>query len=98
MHSYSSYSSSIGAYSSGIDAGIPIVAMVAIVLLFCYIIAWFIAMYYIGEAAAKKGWASTGRLWFIGLFATPVTPALIVAITPDKSEAKTAAEDELPAI
>jgi Na+/glutamate symporter len=91
MHSYSSY-------SSGIGAGIPIVAMVAIVLLFCYVIACFMAMYYIGEAAAKKGWGSTGGLWFIGLFATPVTPALIAAITPDKNEAKKAAEDDLPAI
>ena len=85
-------------YSYASSSSSTIVLLVAVVLLFCYVIAWFMAMYYIGEAAAKKGWGSTGGLWFIGFFATPVTPALIVAITPDKSEAETAAEDELPAI
>ena len=85
-------------YSSGIGAGIPIVAIAAIVLLFCYVIAWFIAMYYISEAAAKKEWGSTGGLWFVGLFATPITSALIVAITPNKSGDKKAIEDDLPAI
>ena len=85
-------------YSSSIGAGIPIVAIVAIVLLFCYVVAWFMAMYYISEAAAKKGWGSTGGLWFVGLFATPITSALIVAITPNKSGAKKAIEDELPSI
>ena len=85
-------------YSYASSSSSTIVLLVAIVLLFCYVIAWFMAMYYIGEAAAKKGWGSTGGLWFVGLFATPITSALIVAITPNKSGAKKAIEDELPSI
>ena len=75
-----------------------IVLLVAAVLLFCYVAAWFMAMAHIPESANAKGWDKTGTLWFIGLFATPITSALIVAITPDKSGAKKTAEDELPAI
>ena len=85
-------------YSYASSSSSTIVLLVAVVLLFCYVAAWFMAMAHISESANAKGWDKTGTLWFIGLFATPVTPALIVAITPDKNETKTAAEDELPAI
>ena len=92
--SYSTASSSLAAAST-ISGAITVIAIVA---LLCYFAAWLMAMSYIGEAANAKGWDAVGALWFIGLFATPITPALIVAVTPDKREGGKPVEDDLPAI
>jgi biotin transporter BioY len=85
-------------YSYASSSLSTIILLVGVVLLFCYVAAWFMAMAHISESANAKGWDKTGTLWFIGLFATPITSALIVAVTPDKNEAKKATEDDLPAI
>ena len=92
--SYSYASSSLDAASTTF----VIITLITIVVLTCCLAAWFMAMAYIAKAAKAKGWDAVGALWFIGLFATPITPALIVAITPDKREGGKPVEDDLPSI
>lgn len=82
-----------------------IILFIMLCFLICYIAAWVLAMTIITKAAREKGYTELdGKLWFIGLFSTPVCPAVIVAALPDKrllqnisSESKTASIDsELP--
>ena len=57
-------------------------------LLICYVVAWVFAMQIVTETAKAKGYSDiTGKLWFIGLFGLPVTPAIIVSALPDKAGA-----------
>lgn len=71
------------------------------ILCICILIAWVWAMRLVSEAAIAKGYGDIIRkLWFIGLFGLIVTPAIIVAALPDRSEdaPNTIVEDELPTI
>ena len=74
------------------------------VLLVCYLIAWYMGMQLITDAAKRKGRGEiTGKLWFIGFFGLIVTSAAIVAALPDRNATEAAdtpasVEDELPEI
>ena len=70
---------------------------ILIILFICYLIAWAMTMMLASRAAEAKGYDDIeARLWFIGLFALPFTPCLIVAALPDRSEQNN--ESDLPAI
>ena len=62
-----------------------IVLPILFCFLICYIAAWWFAMKIITKAAIDKGYNDIcGNLWFIGIFATPIFPAVIVAALSDK--------------
>ena len=78
LAAYDSY----GPTESGHGFPIVIVVLVAIVL----IVAWIMAIMSLIDAAEAKGWyknEGTGKLWFIGLFASPIVLGLYVASLPD---------------
>lgn len=61
-----------------------LIFIIAIVVL----VAWCMAISLLVEAAKEKGYyrdGGAGRLWFIGLFATPLVIGLYVCALPDKS-------------
>lgn len=68
--------------------GVAMLEFLFLILLVCYIAAWYLGMQIVADAARRKGYADiTGKLWFIGFFGLIVTPAVIVAALPDKSAA-----------
>lgn len=52
------------------------------------LIAWLLAISLIIKAAQAKGFHrdGTGKLWFIGIFATPIVLGLYVASLPDRGQ------------
>lgn len=56
-------------------------------LIVCFI-AWLLAISLIIKAAQAKGFHrdGTGKLWFIGIFATPIVLGLYVASLPDRGQ------------
>lgn len=77
-------------HSSSLGSDFTLFSVVTIivicVLAFGYILAWFFSMKLITKSAKERGHGHiTDTLWFIGLFASPITPALITSILPDKS-------------
>lgn len=77
---------------AGVSFLLLIVAIVAIA-------AWIISISKLVKIAEDKG-QSTGSLWLIGLFASPIVLGLIVCAMPDRGEVKAQkpAEPELPSI
>ena len=63
-------------------------AFLMIALLICAVIAYFMAIaYLVKNARAKNAPQSSGALWFIGLFGSPIVLGLIVASMPDRGQA-----------
>ncbi len=81
--------------------GMGMPEMVIMLIYLVPFIACLIAISLIVKAAQAKGWHKdgTGKLWFIGIFATPVVLGLYVAALPDRgqSKAKPAAQPAAPA-
>lgn len=70
---------------------------ILITVFICYLIAWAMTMTWASRAAKAKGYEDIeAQLWFIGLFALPFTPCLIVSALPDRSKQND--ESDLPAI
>ena len=68
--------------------GLGVFSILVIVLLICSVIAYFLAIaYLVKNARLKNAPQSSGALWFIGLFTTPVVLGLIVASMPDRGQA-----------
>lgn len=96
------------ASSSGRSSGMGgLFLTAAIVVGIAVLIAWLLAISMFIDAAKAKGYpmTSTGLLWFVGIFATPLAVGLYVAALPDKRRIRineTPFEDsddeELPAI
>lgn len=65
-----------------IGFGIPLLVWVVV------FVAWLLAISLIIKAAQAKGWHKdgTGKLWFIGIFATPIILGLYVAALPDRGK------------
>lgn len=77
-----SYAISDQALGLGV-AGLVITA----VLIACCIVAYFLAIGSLVKAArAKNTEMGNGRLWFIGIFTTPLILALIVIALPDRGQ------------
>ena len=82
------------------------------ILIIVVIAAWIRAISLFIDAAKEKGYYEDGKvgdLWFIGIFATPITVGIYTTALPDKrhqnavpaasAEAKAASvQDELPSI
>ena len=62
-----------------------IAAIIACVIFACFVVAYFVSISMMVHSAVEKGcpW-SKGRLWFIGIFTTPITLGVIVAGLPDR--------------
>lgn len=70
--------------------GMGMPEMVIMLIYLVPFIACLIAISLIVKAAQAKGWHKdgTGKLWFIGIFATPVVLGLYVAALPDRGQSK----------
>lgn len=79
----------------GIAGGIIILA-----ILVCTVVAYFLAIGSLVKAArAKNSSLGSGRLWFVGIFTTPIVLAFIVLALPDRGQqmvVTTAAQPGLP--
>ncbi len=62
-----------------------IILGITCILVACCIVAYFLSISTMVKSAKEKGcpWGG-GRLWFIGLFTTPIVLGLIVAGLPDR--------------
>lgn len=62
-----------------------ICTIIACVVFACVVVAYFLSISMMVHSALEKGcpW-SKGRLWFIGIFTTPITLGVIVAGLPDR--------------
>ena|GEM_PF-880240 len=67
------------------DSASLIVTIIACVIFACVVVAYFLSISMMVHSALEKGcpW-SKGRLWFIGIFTTPITLGVIVAGLPDR--------------
>ncbi len=68
------------------DAAVAlIILIITCILVACCIVAYFMSISMMVKSAKEKGcpWGG-GRLWFIGLFTTPIVLGLIVAALPDR--------------
>ena len=78
------------------------VSVVYIILLILILAAWLVSISLMIKAAKEKGYHrdGAGKLWFIGIFASPVVLGLYTASLPDRNVplAKSNVDDELPAI
>ena len=93
------YSSSYYGSSSS-DGGAGLLIIIFLVLLM-FIPAYIVAINMFIEAAERKGNdVSTGMLWFVGIFLSPIVVGLYVAALPDLSKKvvtkEEATEAELP--
>ena len=61
--------------------------VVSIVLAACVVVAWYLWIALMVDSAVDKGctWGK-GRLWFIGLFLTPLALGLVVIGMPDRRD------------
>ena len=59
--------------------------IMACVIFACFVVAYFMSISMMVHSAVEKGcpWGK-GRLWFIGIFTTPITLGVIVAGLPDR--------------
>ena len=75
MYTYSDYASIVGL------VGLAIVC----ILFACVVVAYFLSISMMVCSAVEKGcpWGK-GRLWFIGIFTTPIVLGVIVAGLPDR--------------
>jgi heme/copper-type cytochrome/quinol oxidase subunit 2 len=62
-----------------------IVLIISFILLVLVVVAYFMSISMMVKVAKQKGcpWGS-GKLWFIGLFTTPIVLGIIVAALPDR--------------
>ena len=62
-----------------------ILGVIFCVLFACFVVAYFMSISMMVHSAVEKGcpWGK-GRLWFIGIFTTPITLGVIVAGLPDR--------------
>ena len=62
-----------------------ILGVISCVLFACFVVAYFMSISMMVHSAVEKGcpWGK-GRLWFIGIFNTPITLGVIVAGLPDR--------------
>ena len=62
-----------------------IATIIACVIFACFVVAYFMSISMMVHSAVEKGctWGK-GRLWFIGIFTTPITLGVIVAGLPDR--------------
>ena len=62
-----------------------IMTIIACVIFACFVVAYFMSISMMVHSAVEKGctWGK-GRLWFIGIFTTPITLGVIVAGLPDR--------------
>ena len=67
------------------DGAAMIMTIIACVIFACFVVAYFMSISMMVHSAVEKGcpWGK-GRLWFIGIFTTPITLAIIVAGLPDR--------------
>lgn len=67
------------------DGAAIITTIIACVIFACFVVAYFMSISMMVHSAIEKGctW-SKGRLWFIGIFTTPITLGVIVAGLPDR--------------
>ncbi len=71
----------------GLFAGLSVgLAILVLAVGVCFIVAYFMAISSLVKTAHAKGCPfSNGKLWFIGLFTTPIILGLLVAAQPDRS-------------
>lgn len=71
-------------------AGMGALELLIILLLICCLIAWIISISKLIEAYRKKTEndinVSTGILWFMGLFASPIVLGLYICALPSKQK------------
>ena len=87
MHEYYYNFDSSGAdVLGGFIAGAGIVSLIiGLALFICFIVAYFMAISSLVKTARAKGCPfGSGKLWFIGLFTTPVILGILVAAQPDR--------------
>lgn len=67
------------------DSASLVLAVISCVLFACVVVAYFLSISMMVHSATEKGcpWGK-GRLWFIGIFTTPITLGVIVAGLPDR--------------
>lgn len=67
------------------DGAAMIMTIIACVIFACFVVAYFMSISMMVHSAVEKGctWGK-GRLWFIGIFTTPITLGVIVAGLPDR--------------
>ena len=67
------------------DGATLMLGVISCVLFACVVVAYFLSISMMVHSATEKGcpW-SKGRLWFIGIFTTPITLGVIVAGLPDR--------------
>lgn len=67
------------------DGAAMITTIIVCVIFACFVVAYFMSISMMVHSAIEKGctW-SKGRLWFIGIFTTPITLGVIVAGLPDR--------------
>lgn len=77
------------------------VSIVYIILLILILAAWLVSISLMVKAAKEKGHHldGAGKLWFIGIFASPIVLGLYTASLPDRNVPRTRdVDDELPTI
>lgn len=87
MHEYYYNFDSSGAnVLGGFIAGAGIVSLIiGLALFICFIVAYFMAIGSLVKTARAKGCPfGSGKLWFIGLFTTPIILGVLVAAQPDR--------------
>lgn len=67
------------------DGAAMIMTIIVCVIFACFVVAYFMSISMMVHSAVEKGctWGK-GRLWFIGIFTTPITLGVIVAGLPDR--------------
>ena len=73
---------------AGAAAGAGIAALLLwIALVVCAIVAYFMAISSLVKTARAKGCPfGSGKLWFIGIFTTPIVLGILVAAQPDRGQ------------
>ena len=88
---------------NGMIIGIGVIECVLLILwlalVVCLVVAYFMSIKCLVDAAlAKTEKPGRGKLWFIGLFATPIVLGLIVCVLKDEKGAKAAARVAQPTL
>ena len=71
--------------TSSNEAVALVILLITCILIACCMVAYFLSISMMVKTAKEKGcpWGG-GRLWFIGLFTTPIVLGIIVAALPDR--------------
>ena len=85
------------AYYNGYMCGVGVIGAVLFILwlalVVCLIVAYFMSIKYLVDAAwAKTEKLGRGKLWFLGLFTTPIVLGLIACALKDEKGTKAAAQ------